>query len=771
MPFIPVPVPPPRSIAGGTRPRTVSATEATIYEIDEDLGLDFNLGVSDLFVQFGGNNLTPDTFDPALALYYPVTDAFGIEPIGPPSGSTAVAVMGVQPGAQIARRSQAPMPSYGGTRQSLIWGTADTILQCNLNASISALPVTIIARCRTGATLGVIHPFVALLGASDTANNVPRLALRVTAADVWNAVFQKTVANSNGSGGSVPVHAGEWTTAIANFVDDGSGHPLPTVWRNDVTGGEGSAVGTSPAQTTSGTYTRMVLGLPHATGQTFYSINDEISEVMVLADTLTVIEMQQFAEDPSPPWDQIVSDPTKIRAWVRVLSKAPRREWSMGKDLAVSVGTSGHVTATTYGGTIIRNHNRLVTMDTSGILKVTYGAAASGEQATPANSSCLWRAEAHHKIRYDASSGTADATAAGYQTVEAGVGLLYALGGAVDIDVINDSGSAGDVGTLNLTGLTYDAGYYTAFQTGLTVTQSNGTVDYVGTGRTGANFRISKPTTGSNWPMIINAVGAGGLHTEYDELAIYCAARGYCFVNLSFEDEGQSGPLFGGLFVWPDRISEFREFVEDWLLSKAGYQPTRVIISGHSGGAFTSLPACGANWWGNGNTIPHNLGICTPDGGGTIYGCVQMSGQGTQDEQAGVAIRDTAWATLDPACWYVFFTGTLDDSDEQSQPYTWRLLPYDDSPTLLRKLKVVYLNGHHLYGGALTTATSGANPAKQKMRGYLHRRLFLNQYVAFCDACTRRGDDAHAWISNQMWTAEPTLINLWTASEALKAAV
>lgn len=740
--------PPGHAGGGGGPPPPVTGMNPALPDIIDLAGitdftslLDLAVSGGDIYVQFGDKYLDHD-FDPGTALYYPIA-AYGVEPLGPPPEATKVGLLPVQAGLTTLTTLKAgnylTFPGYGGTLQQAVSTAVATTLTLPLNANITSLatPFHIIIRCLSS-NAGTNRSFAALVEAGNTDND-PRAIIRVISSDNWSAAWTSAAATT--STGGITMTQDVWVTAIASF-ENSAGNVSVTCHVIQPGVGEILAPVTAPATIAFGTptFTRLALGgLVNATGNQPLLIGDAWSHCIVYVGPLTQIQRQQFGEADCPPWDELCPDPTGIRCWAENVGGVIRDRTTGKTTSTVGIGTIANLTFSTYTGSPIRRHNRIKTQDANSVVNIPYGNVASPVVPLPFLSSCLWRSQAHHALKYD------PATPATGQTLAAGVSRLYAQGGPIDTSVINNSGVATDIGVLNLSGTDYSPDLYRGLEFDLPYAVSNGARFLGGTqngnvtGNTTRAWALFKPTVGSNWPVIPFAVGAGGqaggdgtyvvgeLDSEYSDMAAFLASHGYCCLIQAFADEAESNPWPS--FAYVERIPEYRRLVRDELSSIIGYNAPMGLVGGHSGGTRTSLPCTGATYWSGG--VPQHPGLVTLNGGGQVKGCIQFSGPPISASVPSTEVRAGTWATLEVPI--IMFTGTLDSAGEGADHYSDRIEGWTYVAAGIPAVKVIGNFWHHLYGGLCSINTS-----VDKIRARNQRELSLSILLAFCDYCCGR---------------------------------
>jgi dienelactone hydrolase len=202
------------------------------------------------------------------------------------------------------------------------------------------------------------------------------------------------------------------------------------------------------------------------------------------------------------------------------------------------------------------------------------------------------------------------------------------------------------------------------------------------------DMRVSWPVHGSNLPLIVFSHGNDGSMLAYDPIITHWVSYGYVVIQPDHPDSYlvPEEDRAHDYEDWEERIEEV-EFILDSLdqieasiPALAGkIDPDRIGMAGHSFGAHTTQLVSGA-------ILVTNDSFLDP----RIKAALMISPQGISD-----ALDEDSWSSFTNPMMVI--TGT-NDTGREGQPWTWRMDPYNFSPSDGDKHAVIIDGAYHNFG-------------------------------------------------------------------------
>ena len=402
-----------------------------VFPVVTGAGLDMSTD-QDVFLQFG-DGAVDRIATASTAIYYPAAN-LGQEVIGVPSYATSVAIRAVQASAAVAVQGVALPAAYGGASVALRFDglTAYTLaLPPDLEP-----PFSIICRFRSNVPNRVAH----IVTNARYGSPAPQRSVRAA-----GTAARLQIQESAQNGAQSVIAYGGWA-----YI--GGGSPLWSVvggaWRgvpgkgryahNAATEYYDASDVSDPSAPKAGALPDLVVG---ADARGLLPLQGLVDWIWIVRHELTQDEwntLKRINIDTGiwPP--DLVND---TAVFIPVQANAPLVNVISGAELAVRAGTVG---VQSNAGVSRLSLPRQV--DTS--LTIPYGATASAPVALPLPNKGIWRAQAHHDVRFAFGGALAGA---GDRLLQTGSGVRLLYGSGPEISIIADEPAT--AGALNLTAL------------------------------------------------------------------------------------------------------------------------------------------------------------------------------------------------------------------------------------------------------------------------------------------------------------------------------
>lgn len=189
------------------------------------------------------------------------------------------------------------------------------------------------------------------------------------------------------------------------------------------------------------------------------------------------------------------------------------------------------------------------------------------------------------------------------------------------------------------------------------------------------------PDTGGPHPVVVFCHGLGGDERGYAGLGDQLAGRGFAVLHPRFADAGavEPRPMLFDPVHWADRVRRVGA-VLDGLAGDARFDGGRVIVAGHSFGAYTAQLLLG---------VANGQDVAGDDD--RIVAGVLLSPQGSGDR----GLTERSWDAVRKPLLVVTATG---DRGPHGEGLDWRREPFDRSPSRFKHLAVLR-GGDHSLGG------------------------------------------------------------------------
>jgi predicted dienelactone hydrolase len=255
------------------------------------------------------------------------------------------------------------------------------------------------------------------------------------------------------------------------------------------------------------------------------------------------------------------------------------------------------------------------------------------------------------------------------------------------------------------------------------------------------------------FPLVLFSPGMGGTHDENVYLGDYWAKHGY--VVLVFDHPGSNRDMFdqqgqaGLRKAMLDRsnvskrvedvrfvIDEVRRGVPGQPFITSSVDATRIAMTGHSYGAFTTMALAGLTFEYEGHK---NYSMADQ----RIRAAIAMGPQGREDLFFG--IDEHSWDNIDIPV--MTMTGT-NDKGSRGQDYTWRLDPFNYMPNGNKYSVVIDNAGHNSFYDNDPLISRGKPQRDPRHFGWIQTAS-----LAFLDAYIKDIEFARQWLKSSAPTS------------------